>query len=98
MSGGQRQLVHLTRVMLENPAVWILDEPTAAMDQPLEARFIELLRKEASEKGTTLILATHKPQLLGLTDRLLVIANGQVRLDGPRTEVLERLRQVARVA
>ena len=90
LSGGQRQLVNLTRVFLRRPAIWLLDEPTASMDRTLELQVTEAL-KTSLQPQDSLVLVTHKGELLELVDRLIVIANHQVVLDGPKQQVLARL-------
>jgi ATP-binding cassette subfamily C protein LapB len=90
LSGGQRQLVNLTRVFLRQPAIWLLDEPTASMDRNLELQVTQALRS-ALQAQDTLVLVTHKGELLELVERLIVIANHQVIMDGPRDMVLARL-------
>ena len=93
LSGGQRQLLHFTRALLRQPNIWLLDEPTASMDPPLEQRVLQTLAEELQARPeSTLILVTHKPQLLGLARRVIVLANQQVLLDGPRDQVLQQLR------
>ena len=96
LSGGQRQLVNLTRVFLRRPAIWLLDEPTASMDRNLEMQVTQALRA-ALQPGDTLVLVTHKAELLELVDRLVIIANHQVVLDGPKELVLARLQSGAPV-
>ncbi|MFN5095981.1 MAG: ATP-binding cassette domain-containing protein [Limnohabitans sp.] len=99
LSGGQRQLVHITRSVLRNPRIWLLDEPTASMDSPLENHVIQTLqnklRATPQTQPSTLVLVTHKPQLLVLVQRIIVMANQQVILDGPRDQVLQQLQAVA---
>jgi ATP-binding cassette subfamily C protein LapB len=83
-------LVNLTRVFLRQPAVWLLDEPTASMDRNLELKVTAAL-KASLQAQDTLVLVTHKGELLELVDRLIVIANHQVLMDGPKQQVLARL-------
>ncbi len=90
LSGGQKQLVSLTRVFLRSPQIWLLDEPTASMDRALESHILEALKNKMTTKDT-LILVTHKPELLELVDRLIVIAGHQVVLDGPKAMVIQQL-------
>ncbi len=90
LSGGQRQLVNLTRIYLAKPRIWLLDEPTASMDQQLEIRSRECLY-QAIKPSDTLVLVTHKPEMLGLVDRIIVVANHIVIMDGPKSLVLEKL-------
>lgn len=90
VSGGQKQLIMLTRTLLSGPKVWLLDEPTGAMDSVTEARIVKLLR-EITAAGATLVAATHKTALLPLFDRLIVLQNGRILADGPRDAVLAKL-------
>lgn len=90
LSGGQRQLVALTRLLISHPTIWLLDEPTASMDSGTEGICLQVLRQEMKPEHT-LVLVTHKPNMLALVDRLIVIANHTVMMDGPRDQVLQRL-------
>ncbi len=90
LSGGQRQLVNLTRVFLRTPKIWLLDEPTAAMDSGTEAKVKQAFQQTLREEDT-LVLVTHKPDMLQLVDRIVVIAGQQIVMDGPKAEVLARL-------
>jgi len=90
VSGGQKQLIALTRLLLARPKVWLLDEPTGAMDSVSEARIVGLLRELAAE-GVTLVVTTHKTALLPLLDRLIVLQGGRLLLDGSRDAVLAKL-------
>jgi ATP-binding cassette subfamily C protein LapB len=92
LSGGQRQLVHITRALLRLPTIWLLDEPTASMDQGLEVKVIQMLQDELKARPhSTLVLVTHKPQMLVLVDRIIVFAQQRIVLDGPRDAVLQKL-------
>jgi ATP-binding cassette subfamily C protein LapB len=90
ISGGQKQLIGMTRIVLAPAAIILLDEPTAAMDSVTEAKVVALLKGMAA-KGATLIVATHKTALLPVLDRLWVIKDRQVILDGARDQVLARM-------
>lgn len=91
LSGGQRQLVGLTRMLLLQPSVMLLDEPTASMDAQLEARVMQHLFQEIAS-DSLLIVVTHKPSLLVHVGRVIVLDQGRIVMDGPRDEVLARLR------
>lgn len=89
VSGGQRQLVGLTRLLLSDSKIWLLDEPTASLDGKSEATVLAALRQRTN--GKTLIVVTHKVSLLPLFDRLIVVSSGKVLIDGPRDAVLAHL-------
>ena len=91
LSGGQRQLVGLTRMLLQQPRIMLLDEPTASMDGQLEARVMQHLFQEI-RSDSALVVVTHKPGLLSHIQRLVVVDQGRIVMDGPRDQVLARLR------
>lgn len=90
LSGGQKQAVGLARLMLADPGVFLLDEPTAAMDQQTESEFIKNFSTWLGE-GRSLVIATHKPSILSLVTRIIVLEQGRVLIDGPRDHVLQQL-------
>ncbi|MDI9335965.1 MAG: ATP-binding cassette domain-containing protein [Gammaproteobacteria bacterium] len=92
VSGGQKQCIALTRLLLSNPQIWLLDEPTASMDDATEMRALQLLSKLVRPEHT-LVLVTHKPLLLNLVTRLIVLTHEGIVLDGPRDEVLRTIRE-----
>ena len=87
VSGSQKQLIGLTRLLLARPAIWMLDEPTSAMDVASERRIIAMLEKLGSQ-GVTMLVATHKTTLIPLFSRLMFVQGGRVGLEGPREQVL----------
>jgi len=89
LSGGQRQSVALARTLIMDTPVLILDEPTNAMDSGTEDLILRNL--EAFIKNKTFILVTHKPALLKLVNRLIVMDSGRVVMDGPKETVLQAL-------
>lgn len=91
LSGGQRQAVALARALLCDPPALILDEPTSAMDQLGEERLKQRLTRLLP--GRTLLLVTHRPSLLSLVDRVVVMENGKIYADSPRDQVLAHLAQ-----
>lgn len=96
LSGGQRQLVHITRAVLRQPRIWLLDEPTASMDPQLERQVIQTLQQRLTENPeSTMVIVTHKPQLLSLVQRVIVTANQQIVIDGPRDQVIQQLQAMA---
>jgi ATP-binding cassette subfamily C protein LapB len=90
LSGGQRQLLAFTRILLSKPDIWLLDEPTASMDSATEQRCMSLLA-QAIKPQDTVVLVTHKQHLLKFVNRLICIVNHQILIDGPRDEVLKKL-------
>lgn len=89
LSGGQQQLVALARTLLAKPKLLLLDEPTSAMDAQTEAQFLEHLTH--ATKGQTLVIVTHRPSLLSLVERIVVVDQGKVVKDGPKDQVLASL-------
>ncbi len=91
LSGGQRQAVGLARALVRDPDVLILDEPTSNMDVDSE-RLVQ--RRLASILGDkTVIVITHRLSMLSIVNRLIVLEEGKVLLDGPRDAVLQKLRE-----
>jgi ATP-binding cassette subfamily C protein LapB len=90
LSGGQRSLLVLARALVSPSKLLFLDEPTGAMDTQTELYFIEKL-KTALAKDQTLLVSTHRHNMLSLCERLIVIDAGRIIADGPRDEVLGKL-------
>ena len=89
LSIGQRQSIGWARLWLQDPAVCLLDEPTAALDQTLERTLVSRLEKWM--EGRTAIIATHRAPILSLTNRTLVLSGGRMTMDGPQDQVLAHL-------
>ncbi|CDL37371.1 Putative ATP-binding component of a transport system [Citrobacter freundii] len=87
LSGGQRQALLLTRALLTSPNILLLDEPTAWLDEVSEKQFIGSLKGWLG-KTRTLIVATHRLPILELVDRIIVLDNGRIVMDGPRDSIL----------
>lgn len=93
LSGGQKQLVAFTRLVLTNPTVWLMDEPTASMDNVQEQQCLQVIAQELQKGNKTLIVSTHKMALLNLVDRIIIMANNQIVMDGPKQAVLAQLQK-----
>ncbi len=89
LSRGQRQSVALARAILNDPAILLMDEPTASMDAFAEKQFMQSMSRATQHK--TFILITHKMSLLPLVDRIVVLDKGRIVIDGPREQVLSTL-------
>jgi ATP-binding cassette subfamily C protein LapB len=92
LSGGQRQAVAIARALVQRPRLLLMDEPSSMMDPATEHQLIGHLREL---KDVTLLLVTHRTAMLPLVDRLVVLDQGRVVLDGPRDDVLRRLQTPA---
>jgi ATP-binding cassette subfamily C protein LapB len=90
LSGGQRSLVGMTRLLLARPQVMLLDEPTASLDQPTEAAVMAAVLRQLTPSHI-FVLVTHRLQLLSAVQRVLVMAQGRIILDGPTAEVMAKL-------
>ena len=89
LSGGQKQSVGVARALLSNATIMLMDEPTNAMDQSTESNLIKNLQKEVVDK--TMILVTHKMNILGLVNRVIVMNNSKILIDGTKNEVMRKL-------
>lgn len=89
LSGGQRQSVALARALFRKPPIVLLDEPTSDMDMRSEQIVLESLK--TALKGHTLIIVSHRPALLALADRMIVLENGRKIVDGPKAEAIRQL-------
>jgi ATP-binding cassette, subfamily C, bacterial LapB len=89
LSGGERQCVSLARALMGKPKLLMLDEPTAALDNMLEAKVIADLKRHLGDTG--LIVATHRLQALDLVDRIIWIEEGRIAADGPKAEIFQKL-------
>jgi len=92
LSGGQRQRVGLARALYGEPALVVLDEPNANLDDEGEAALVRAVQG-LKEKGKTVVLISHRPGVVSVADRLLILHEGAVQASGPRDGVLAALKQ-----
>ena len=97
LSGGQRQLVGLTRMLIAQPRIMLLDEPTASMDPQLEEQVAERVFG-TNPQDTTLVVVTHKLAMLRHFSRIVIVDRGRIVADGPRDDILRRMRDSAQQA
>ncbi len=93
LSTGQKRLVCLARLALRDSPVWLLDEPTSGLDPSTEKAVLSGLAQWSRRDGRdhTLVIVTHRSAVLEIVDRVIVIEQGRIVLDGPRDKVVEQL-------
>lgn len=96
LSGGQLQALLLARLLIRQPAIVLLDEPTASMDEASEREFIQ--RFKSWSKSRTVIIATHRMRALDLVDRIIFIDNGKVVLDDNKASALRTMQSKSKAA
>ncbi|MCO8042297.1 type I secretion system permease/ATPase [Acinetobacter bohemicus] len=87
-SGGQRQALMLARLLIRQPNIVLMDEPTAALDEVSEKQLIDHLKTYLTHR--TMIVATHRRAVLELVDRIIVVNEGKIVMDGPRDQILNQ--------
>jgi ATP-binding cassette subfamily C protein LapB len=87
LSGGQRSFLALARAFVRPSRLLFLDEPTGAMDHQTEKLFVERLSQSLTPEQT-LVFSTHRPALLAICNRLIVLDKGRIVADGPRDEIM----------
>jgi len=93
LSGGQRQRIGLARAIFGRPRLVVLDEPNASLDSEGEEALHQAIAR-LKETGTTVVMIAHRPSVLGLADKLLVLRNGTVDAYGTRADVIAKLNAV----
>lgn len=92
VSGGQKQLIYLTRMMLSPNKILLLDEPTANMDEGSEKNIIKLFKENFNDKQT-IVLVTHRPALLAVVNRIIILTPQGVAADDTKEKILALLNQ-----
>nr|WP_313372935.1 type I secretion system permease/ATPase [Brucella intermedia] len=95
LSGGQKQAILLARLLIRDPSVVLLDEPTSTMDEATERHFIQQFAKWSA--GRTVVIATHRTRVLELVERLIVVENGQIALNDTKERGLQALLGVSKI-
>ena len=97
LSGGQRQVICVARAILQKPSILLLDEATSAMDSQMELTFLKALQENKEEQ--TVLAVTHKPNVMNICDRVMLIDSGKIAWDGKLEDykalVAERQNQMA---
>ncbi len=97
LSGGQRQRIGLARAIYGNPALIVLDEPNANLDDAGETALLRTVA-ELKAKGKTVLLVTHRPGAIAVADRLMILRDGEIVANGPRDAVIAALRSTTAAA
>ena len=97
LSGGQRQRIGLARAIYGEPALIVLDEPNANLDEAGETALLQTVRA-LKAKGKTVFLITHRPGAIAVADRLIILRDGEIFADGPKEAVLTALRPAGQTA
>jgi PrtD family type I secretion system ABC transporter len=92
LSGGQRQRLAIARAVYGSPKYVVMDEPNSNLDDAGEAALVQTINK-LKEMGTTVVLTTHRPRLVGAVDMMLVLQAGQQVAFGPAKNILDAVRQ-----
>lgn len=93
LSGGQRQRIGLARALYGDPKIIVLDEPNSNLDEEGEANLLQAI-VNLKRLGSTVLLVTHKPNILSIVDNILVLQDGQIALCGSRQDVLSKLAEI----
>lgn len=92
LSGGQRQMVALARLLLSNPDILLLDEPTSSLDGDLEKKVLNKLQEWMSD-NKMLVVVSHKPLILQQANHITIVDNGHVAHTGPKEDVLRIIKE-----
>lgn len=90
LSGGQRQRIALARALYGDPFLIVLDEPNSNLDNAGEVALLDAIRS-AKARGAIVVLIAHRPSVVSICDKVLVLAGGTQKAFGPRDEVLREV-------
>ena len=90
LSGGQRQRIGLARALYGDPRIVVLDEPNSNLDEAGDACLVQAILN-LRQLGSTVVLVTHKPNILSIVDNIILMQEGQIALLGSRDDVLQKL-------
>ena len=97
LSGGQRQRIGLARAIYGNPAIVVLDEPNSNLDDNGEVALNNTIL-ELKAQGKTVVVISHRPNVVAVADRIVLLRDGQLQADGPRDAVLASLQAAQQTA
>lgn len=83
LSGGEQQRIALARALIHKPGLVIADEPTGNLDLETAQQVLGLLDDLCRREGTTLVMATHSPEVVGVADRVFTILDGRLEISTP---------------
>ena len=95
LSGGQQQRVAIARALVNRPRLILADEPTGNLDTATARDIMDLLRALNRTHGLTLVIVTHEPDIAALTDRVVMMRDGRILVDGPPDRVIGRAAEAA---
>lgn len=90
LSGGQRQRIGLARALYDYPKIIVLDEPNSNLDDLGEQALVNAII-HLKKKGSTVVLITHRPAILNITDRIALLVEGTLKMYGPSADVIAAL-------
>lgn len=96
LSGGQRQRIGFARAIYGDPKIIVLDEPNSNLDTEGEQALVRALM-ELKKEGRTIVIIAHRPNVLSVVDKVMILRGGVIQALGPRQEVLRQLAQAAQV-
>jgi ATP-binding cassette subfamily C exporter for protease/lipase len=94
LAGGQKQRLGLARAMYDNPALIVLDEPNSNLDDVGEKALIAAIG-DLQRRGKTIVLITHRTSVIGITNKLLLLRDGNTHMMGPTADVLSEIGKIS---